>query len=219
MKKITHVGCGLFLCFGSLLSTHTIAADKFVSDVIYIVVRSDKNPQAQIVQKSLVSGTRLSVIEEALGTDNSPWTKVKTPEGTEGWVRSQNLSDKPTAAMQLAKLTSDDRDKAALQLEKENLQQQLTTLQEEHQQFLSDTEDMRQAATSATTLEEDHQRVLRDNQILQTQADALKAENDQLRDTDRFNHWLYGGALVLGGIILSFMLQGIGRSKRKSEWR
>jgi SH3 domain protein len=134
-------------------------------------------------------------------------------------VRSQNLSDKPTAAMQLAKLSTGNGNLIALQTENEALKQQLSSLQLEHQQLLTDTEDMRQAATSATTLEEDHQRVLRDNQLLQIQADTLKADNDQLKDSDRFNQWIYGGILVLGGIILSFVLQAIGRRKRKSEWR
>jgi SH3 domain protein len=196
-----------------------LAVEKYVSDIIYIVVRSDKSPQAAVVQQGLVSGTKLKVIDEATGSDNSLWSQVVTPQGTEGWVRSQNLSDKPTAAMQLAKLSTGNGNLIALQTENEALKQQLSSLQLEHQQLLTDTEDMRQAATSATTLEEDHQRVLRDNQLLQIQADTLKADNDQLKDSDRFNQWIYGGILVLGGIILSFVLQAIGRRKRKSEWR
>jgi SH3 domain protein len=47
----------------------------------------------------------------------------------------------------------------------------------------------------------------------------FKAENEKLKNTDRFNHWIYGGGLILGGVILSFLLQGLGRRKRKSEWR
>lgn len=219
MKNIRLVGCGLSLCLGILSATAVEAADKYVSDVIYITLRSDKNPQSSVVQKGIVSGTKLTFVGEAVGTDNYQWSKVITPEGIEGWARSQNLTDKPTAAIQLAKLSANDRDKLVMQLENEALQQQLTKLQEEHQQLLTDTEDMRQAATSATNTEEDHQRVLRDNQLLQIQADSLKAENDKLRDADRFNQWLYGGALVLGGVILSFILQGLGRRKRKSEWR
>jgi SH3 domain protein len=78
---------------------------------------------------------------------------------------------------------------------------------------------MRQAATTAFNLEEEHQRMLKDNQLLQTHADVLKAENEKLKNTDRFNHWIYGGGLVFGGVLLSFILQAFGRRKRRSEWR
>lgn len=219
MKKIILLGGTLSLIATSFFSTHTLAAEKYVSDMIYIPVRSDKNPQAEILQQGVPSGTKLQVIREETGTDNNSWTLVQTPEGIEGWVRSQNLSDKPTAAMQLANLSSGSRDQLAMQAENTQLKEQLEKLQAEHQQLLTDTEDMRQAATTAVNLEEDNQRIHREFQILQTRADVLQAENDQLKDTDRFNHWIYGGALVVAGVILSFFLQALGRRKRRSEWR
>ncbi len=203
----------------SLISVPGIAADKYVSDVIYIPVRSDKNPQSAILQQGVASGTKLNFIREETGSDNSLWSLVTTPEGTEGWVRSQNVTDKPTAALQLAALSSSSRDQITLQTENVQLKEQLAKIQQEHQQLLTDTEDMRQAATTAFNLEEEHQRMLKDNQLLQTHADVLKAENEKLKNTDRFNHWIFGGGLVLGGVFLSFVLQAFGRRKRKSEWR
>lgn len=219
MKKIFLLGCTLSLFTLSLISFPSIAADKYVSDVIYIPVRSDKNPQASILQQGLASGTKLNFIREETGTDNNLWSLVITPDGTEGWVRSQNVTDKPTAALQLAALSNSSRDVLALQTENVQLKEQLAKVQQEHQQLLADTEDMRQAATTAFNLEEEHQRMLKDNQLLQTHADVLKAENEKLKNTDRFNHWIYGGGLVFGGVLLSFILQAFGRRKRRSEWR
>ncbi len=219
MKKISLLGCTLSLFTLSLVSVPGIAADKYVSDVIYIPVRSDKNPQANILQQGLASGTKLSFIREETGTDKNLWSLVITPDGTEGWVRSQNVTDKPTAALQLAALSNSSRDLLTLQTENVHLKEQLAKVQQEHQQLLADTEDMRQAATTAFNLEEEHQRMLKDNQLLQTHADVLKAENEKLKNTDRFNHWIYGGGLVFGGVFLSFILQAFGRRKRRSEWR
>lgn len=219
MKKISLLGCTLSLFTLSLVSVPGIAADKYVSDVIYIPVRSDKNPQATILQQGLASGTKLNFIREETGTDKNLWSLVITPDGTEGWVRSQNVTDKPTAALQLAALSSSSRDLLTLQTENVHLKEQLAKVQQEHQQLLADTEDMRQAATTAFNLEEEHQRMLKDNQLLQTHADVLKAENEKLKNTDRFNHWIYGGGLVFGGVFLSFILQAFGRRKRRSEWR
>lgn len=219
MKNISLLCCTLSLFAVSVASVPSIAADKYVSDVIYIPVRSDKNPQASILQQGLASGTKLNFIREETGSDNNLWSLVTTPDGTEGWVRSQNITDKPTAALQLAALSSSSRDVLTLQTENVQLKEQLAKIQQEHQQLLADTEDMRQAATTAFNLEEEHQRMLKENQLLQTDADVLKAENEKLKNTDRFNHWIYGGGLVFGGVFLSFILQAFGRRKRKSEWR
>ncbi len=219
MKKIPLPLAKLSFLFFSLTSVSVNAVDRYVSDVIYIPVRSEKNPQASVLQQGVASGTKLNFIREETGSDNNLWSLVVTPDGTEGWVRSQNITDKPTAAMQLAALSSSSRDLVALQTENTQLKEQLAQLQQEHQQLLTDTEDMRQAATTALNLEEEHQSLLKENQLLQTHADVIKAENEKLKNTDRFNHWVYGGGLVLGGVILSFVLQGFGRRKRRSEWR
>lgn len=219
MKHLNILSVGLTLLALPILSLPTFALEKYVSDVIYIPVRSDKTPQAGILQQGVPSGTKLNFLREEIGSDNNLWSLVVTPEGTEGWVRSQNISDKPTAALRLAALPDSSRNSLNLQTENTELKVQLEKLQQEHQQLLDDTEDMRQAATTALNLEEEHQRMLTENQLLQTHADVLKAENEKLKDSDRFNHWLYGGALIIGGVLLSLALQGIGRRKRKSEWR
>lgn len=219
MKHLNILSVGLTLLALLIISLPTFAIEKYVSDVIYIPVRSDKTHQAGILQQGVPSGTKLNFLREEIGSDNNLWSLVITPEGTEGWVRSQNISDKPTAALRLAALSDSSRNSLNLQTENTELKAQLEKLQQEHQQLLDDTEDMRQAATTALNLEEEHQRMLTENQLLQTHADVLKAENEKLKDSDRFNHWLYGGALIIGGVLLSLVLQGIGRRKRKSEWR
>nr|WP_324259201.1 TIGR04211 family SH3 domain-containing protein [Cellvibrio fontiphilus] len=220
MKKyLAFLSAGLSLLALPLVSLPSAAIEKYVSDVIYVPVRSDKSPQAGILQQGVPSGTKLNFLREEIGADNNLWSLVVTPEGTEGWIRSQNISDKPTAALKLAALSDSSRNLLSLQTENTELKAQLEKLQQEHQQLLNDTEDMRQAATTAMNLEEEHQRMLTENQLLQTHADVLKAENEKLKDSERFNHWLYGGGLIIGGVLLSFILQGIGRRKRKSEWR
>jgi SH3 domain protein len=216
MKKILGFSMGLSC---TLFSQQLIAADRYVNDVVYVALRSDKNPESEVIQRSIVSGTKLSFIREETGTDNNMWSLVVSPEGKEGWVRSYSLTPEPTAAMKLAKLPKEVQDSAKLLAEKQLLSQQLEKLQTEHQQLLADTEDMRQAATTSLNLEEDNQKLHAEFQLIQTERDMLKAENERLKDTDRFHQWVYGGGLLLGGVVLSFMLQAFGRRKRQSEWR
>lgn len=194
------------------------AATRYVSDVLYIPLRSDKSTAASVVKNGLSSGTRLQLLREETGSDNALWSQVATSDGLQGWVRSQSLIDKPTAALQMAALPSNTRDAAALQLENNELKAQLENLQQEHQQLLSDTEEIRAHAATALNLQEESQRLNTEHQLLQTRVDVLNAENEQLRNTDRYEQWLNGGILVLGGIILSLFLQAFGRRKRRSEW-
>lgn len=224
MKKNSrsYTSCILPLCAVLTMSLPTsmaYAVDRYISDIVYIPLRSDKSPKSSILHKGLSSGTKLEFIREELGTDNTLWALVVTPDGAEGWIRSQNLTDKPTAALQLANLSSSARDALALQTENVSLKQQLEKVQQDYEQLLTDTEDMRQGATTAVNLEEESQRIHAQYQLLQTRADVLNAENEQLKKTDRYNQWVYGGILVGAGVILSFILQAMGRRKRQSEWR
>lgn len=217
-KTICFISVSSLLVISSLVPSAN-AADRYVSDVIYVPLRSDKSSKSSVLHKGLISGTKLEFIREELGTDNVLWALVVTPDGAEGWIRSQNLTDKPTAALQLANLSSSARDSLTLQTENVALKQQLEKVQQDYQQLLTDTEDMRQAATTAVNLEEESHRINSQNQLLQTRVDVLNAENEQLKKTDRYNQWVYGGILIGAGVILSFFLQALGRRKRQSEWR
>ncbi len=218
MKKITNLACvgSLLLCCSSPLA---FAVDRYISDVVYIPLHSDKSVKSSVLQKGLVSGTKVDLVREELGTDNNLWSLVTTGEGIQGWIRSQNLSEKPTAALRLANLSTASRNALNLQSENTELKQKLDQVQQQYQQLLTDTEDMRQAATTAVNLQDDNKRIHTEYQLLQTRVDVLTAENEQLRKNDNYSQWLYGAGLVFGGVILSFMLQGFGGRKRKSEWR
>ncbi len=216
MKKLTKLAwVTLFACSCPFAA----AVERYISDVVYIPLHSDKDTKSGVLQRGLVSGTKVDLVREELGTDNNLWSLVITGEGTQGWIRSQNLSDKPTAALRLANLSTASRNALALQGENTELKQQLEQVQQQYQQLLSDTEDMRQAATTAVNLQDDNKRIHTEYQLMQTRVDVLTAENEQLRKNDNYTQWLYGAALIFGGVLLSFILQGLGRRKRKSEWR
>ncbi|MCB6574758.1 hypothetical protein LI165_12095, partial [Phascolarctobacterium faecium] len=78
MKKI-FLFCSVLPAFAlPLISIPVAAADKYVSDVIYIPVRSDKNPQSAILQQGVASDTKLNFIREETGADNNLWSLVIT---------------------------------------------------------------------------------------------------------------------------------------------
>ncbi|HWV14406.1 MAG TPA: TIGR04211 family SH3 domain-containing protein [Cellvibrio sp.] len=200
------------------LAVPSFAEDRYVSDIIYIPLRSDKDSQASVIKNGLGTGTKLTFIREEEDANKNKWSLVITPDQMEGWVRSQNLISEPTAAMKLAAITSGSSDIVELQKQNINLKTELDSLKSTHQKLLKETEEMRNTTASDINMEQENQNMHREFQLLQTERDVLKAENDKLKNTDRYAQRLNGGALLLGGVILSFLLQLIGRRKRRSEW-
>lgn len=177
------------------ISLPVAAADRYVSDVMHIPLRRAPSMQQPVVVNALPSGTKLTLIREELDSSRVSWSLVSTADGAQGWVRTQYLVTEPTAARQLAELL------------------------EQHSAVSRELEQLRQSSARAVDIEQENQRLHEGFQLLQTRADVLQAENDYLKNNDRHNQWLYGGGLLLLGVILSFILQAFGRRKRPSEWR
>jgi|GEM_PF-579201 len=200
------------------LSMPSYAEDRYVSDIIYVPLRSDKDSQANVVKNGLATGTKLKFIREEEDANKNKWSQVITPDDVEGWIRSQNLTSEPTCAMKLSALNSGSTDVVELQKQNFSFKTELDSLRAAHQKLLKETEEMRNATTSDINMEQENQNMHREFQLLQTERDVLKAENDQLRSTDRHTQRIVGGGLILGGVILSFFLQLFGKRKRHSDW-
>lgn len=186
----------LALVFCSIQAIPAAAAEeRYVGDVMYVALRKAPGNQQEIIINGLASGSRLTFIREEQDNNKISWSLVRTTAGVLGWVRSQQLLSEPTAALQLP------------------------VLQEQYEKLLQDHEQLRQTSTLAVDIERENQRLNESYQLLQTRADVLQAENDKLKNTERYNQWVFGGGLLVCGIFISFLLQGLGRRKRQSEWR
>ena len=71
----------------------------WVDDQIYLPLRSGAGTQYRMVQNAMPSGTPLEVLETG-----SEYSRVRSPQGNEGWVANQYLSNEPIAADQLLSL-------------------------------------------------------------------------------------------------------------------
>ena len=218
MKKTALAGLISLAASTMTFSTSSFAEDRFVTDIIYIPLRADKDNQATIIKSGLPTGTRLKFLSEEEDANKNKWSRVATSEGIEGWMRSQNLISEPTASMKLAALTSGPTDMVELQKQNISLKNELASAQAATQSLTKELEEIRKSPTSDINLEQENQNMNRINQMLQTERDVLKAENDQLKRSDTYKQRIYGGALILAGVILSFVLQLFGKRKRRSEW-
>lgn len=218
MKKLTLASLISFAALSAGFSSSSFAEDRYVTDVIYVPLRSDKDNQATIIKNGLATGTRLKLIREEEDSNKNKWSQVITSEGIEGWIRSQNLIAEPTASMKLAALTSGPTDTVEIQKQNIALKNELDSVKATYQSLAKEMEEIKKSPTSDINMEQENQNMHRENQMLQTERDLLKAENDQLKSSDNYKQRFYGGALIFAGVVLSFVLQLFGKRKRRSEW-
>lgn len=214
------------MCSLLSLNSHAQANVRYISDVMYVPLRAGMSNNTEVVKAALTSGTRLRLVREDRDATNDTWALVETTDGVQGWIRTQHLISQPTAAVQLervnaqlARASSSAKDALERQKAHDQLQADHETLQQQYQELLNNTDNLRQASAAAVDLERENQRIHENNQLLQTRVDVLQAENEQLRDADRYNQWVFGAGLLICGIMLSFFLQALGKRKRQSEWR
>ncbi|MGD8576293.1 MAG: TIGR04211 family SH3 domain-containing protein, partial [Thiohalophilus sp.] len=127
----------LFLILALLATAAPIANAaqyQYVSDQLIITLRNGKGNTYQIL-KTLPTGTRLEVLE----TTDEGYTRVRTSDGTEGWVRTQYMIDDPTAAMRLEETS---RKLNNLQEQTTQLRSTLSDVQAERAQLSTERDEL-----------------------------------------------------------------------------
>ena len=72
------------------------AAPTYVSDVLYITLRTGQGDEFKIL-KTLKSGTKLELVEKS----DDKYALVRMADGTEGYVQHRFLIDEPTSELKL----------------------------------------------------------------------------------------------------------------------
>lgn len=213
----------------SIFSIQAHAETQYVADTLQVPLRSGMGNQYRIVHRGLPSGTKLELIKTASDDSDVEWAQVRTSGGLEGWIRTQYLLNEPTAAIKLAnleqKMSQLDGNQTelldtneALESKNNQLEEQLAQLQDDYQQTNSEFAELRKLSASTVALNEQYKKLNENYQLLQTRAEVLKTDNERLKNSQRYQEWIVGAGILLGGVILSLILQSFGRRKRRSEW-
>ena len=206
-----------------VLSFSVQAKTQYVSDHLVITVRTGQGKQFQII-KTLESGDHVKVLEE---TDTG-YTQVETSDGTEGWVRTQYLVEKPVASEILVKTEAKlKRVRTALK----NLKSEFAGISEAHK-ILSDTQSklstdkkqldselahLNEIAKKPIVLDRQNRKLQQKNVTLEKDLQRLNQENHSLKDRSQ-REWFIAGALVLfGGLILGLLIPKL-RNRKRSTW-
>lgn len=218
----------LFSSLAMCLYSASVAAQeiRFISDILYVPLRSGAGSEFRIINASLRSGTRLTLLEES---EDKEWAKVRTPKETEGWIRAQYISPDIPAKMQLtqavAKIAKLEQDKASLLQQNKLLTDESSKLQNvtseqsaSNESMSSELQRIKSLAAGAIKLDSDYRELLEKHQVIQTERDALFAENENLKSDQRMDYLLYGAGILILGIIIALVFPTFIPKKGYSEW-
>lgn len=219
MKKII-----TFLLLSSFALAASAVEKRYVTDTLSLQLRSGPGIEYRII-KALQSGEHLILIEE---DDGSGYTKVKTSKDVEGFVLTRFLEKEPIAKERLilaqreldkvkAELNTTRQLSNELQTELKTLKAERSGLGKENSVLEKELEEIKSISASAISINERNKELTQKNRELEIQLDTITTENTQLHDSRQQSFLLYGGGLVVIGILAGLILPSL-RGKRNSNW-
>lgn len=198
------------------------AGARWVSDELIITFRALPSTRGDIL-KHLASGTRLEVLEDP---EDSEWVRVRTRDGSEGWVLRQYLVDEPIAEArleaanreveQLTRTVADLRERLeSEESQRSEAEQSSSTLTSQVSQLEQELAEIKTVSANALETAAENRRLNELNARLRDELDQLVEERDSLAANSQQRWLLIGGGLVFGGLILGMIIKS---RPRRSAW-
>ncbi|MCK5881432.1 MAG: TIGR04211 family SH3 domain-containing protein [Sinobacterium sp.] len=197
---------------------------RYVSDVLYVPMRSGSSNQHRIVHKGLKSGSAVTLLEEANG-----WSHIKTSRNLDGWMQTRYLLKSPTASLKLIRankkidqLTMKSGPMGEKLLAAENhiqqLEQDVKSLEQENNRQSKEFDRVKGLSGDQIRLDRDNKKLYQSNEELRNSLDTVRAENNRLSTKLLSNDIMYGAFAVLLGLVATLGTQHFTRSRKRSEW-
>jgi len=214
----------LFLLSISVFISEAQAETRYVSDNLIITLRSGQGTQHQVI-KTITSGERLQVLQDL---PEAGYTQVKLNDGTEGWVRTQYIVDKPVAKLLLERLEkryeklketsagSIDELKA-LKAEFAKLSQEYNKLSKEHKEVTDRMSRINEVAAKPILLDKENRELKEQNVTLTNEMQLVSQENQILKDRSDRDWFIAGSGVIFAGILIGLLLPKL-RPSKKNSW-
>ena len=218
MKKLFFI---FIIGSASIAEAQTI---RYVTDQLEITMRSGKSTQHQVI-RVLPSGTPLELLE--VDTE-SGYSRVRSPQGIEGWVISRYLDNMPSGRERLAeaekKLANLNIENNRLQenikqlnTDKNALEKEKQTLTKENHRLDQELTRIRQTAGSALAIDSENKALKEKLNTLERNYQATQQENEVLKDRSDRDWFMVGAGVILLGMGIGLVIPKI-RWRRKSSW-
>jgi len=200
------------------LITQSLAAVgdvNYISDVLNVPLRSGPSTAHRIIHRGIPSGTQLTI----LATDEEAgFTQVRTSRGMEGWVTSQYLIKEPIARVKLAatqkrlknlkaEIDKEREARASIQAKNKETEANNKTLNSKVEALGKELAELK--VVSADPIKEHARNVelTQQNTRLVGEVEELSSKARRLEENVQLQWLLYGGALVLIGLILGVVIK------------
>ncbi len=210
------------LLLGLALSADAAAQTvQYITDELTVAMRRGMSQQHRIL-RFVPSGTRVEVLEVS---EQDGYTLIRTPEGTEGWVQTSELSDQPGAAArlevaqeQIARLRADTvsqrEEIASLESALEMRQKEVADLEGQVQSLGAELDEARALAAEPLRLAEDNTRLTKELDQQRQRVANLEQDNARLSSRSLKEWFVLGAAVSLGSLFLGIVVTRI-RWKRE----
>lgn len=206
-------------------SSPSVAQSVYVSDKVFVPLRSGQTNKHRIVHRGLPSGAQLEFIELS---EDKKWSHIKTKGGTDGWIPNQYIQNTPTAKILLAdtqnelkqlRNSSKNQNTKILDISKQltALQKDYSLLKKTHQSTSKELNSITQLSANAIKIDRANSKLLKNNQLMKVEIEQVKIERDKLK-SDSFNKGLQLGAGILFiGLLIGFVMKSR-NTGRSSSW-
>lgn len=208
----------------TLWATPVAAAPGWISDTLFVPVRSGAGNQYRIVHRGLKTGTRVEIIAMEEGSE---WAQVRIGD-IEGYINSQYVARTPPAMIRLEQLEK-QHEQARQQLSE--ARQQVSSLTSERNQLAADNKrlggelntqseevsKLQDIAADPIRLDRANRELNEELSRLRTELNTVTAENAMLRGDKTSSMWLVGASILIGGWLIGWLMKS--RSSRaRSNW-
>lgn len=205
------------------ISTIAAAKSKYISDELIVTVRSGQGNHTQLL-KTIKSGERIEILEET----ETGYSRIKTSDGTEGWIRTQFVSDEPIAAQKLAKLQekfaatdatnqSLKKENKELHTDKAKLEESLAKLQTDMTSTQKELTHLGKVAANPLALDKENKELNDQYKKASNELEMLRNEYQVVKDRSRQNWFMAGAGVIILGMLIGLAIPKL-RFKRKDRW-
>lgn len=201
------------------------AESRYVTDELTITVRSGEDSGYRVLE-SLPSGTQVEVLSE---NSDTGYSRVRTPEGTEGYALTRYLISEKPAQVQLAEARAELEELRAqsdndtqkeldeLRSEYQALKLQYDSLEFENVQLSQQLDTVRENASNVVSLIDERDEALQRVNKLTTELDELRVRNRELENNSDKKWFMAGAAVLILGVVVGIILPKVG-GRRRSRW-
>lgn len=186
---------------------------RYVTDTVWVQLRTGPSSQYRILQ-TLKTGDRITMLEEDKARG---FTRVRSDKGNEGWVLSQFITNTiprsgANASAEIgARLTETETRLAEVTKEYEAFKTAAAAT-------AAELEQLKALSGNVVAIDDKNKKLTMTNQELEIQVEALRTENQRLREDGKTNFMIYGGGLILVGIFAGMVIPSMRGRQRSSGW-